>query len=124
LEFVHPPFLTQKSSTQLCAIKSLLMTQVILYSIPLEELKALIREVVREEIRNAAPNTIVREYVTIKEACIILRICRGTIYNLSKQGLLVKHVIGGRRLFKYLEIEAAAGKFKKYERRIPSWKQT
>jgi excisionase family DNA binding protein len=71
-----------------------------------------IRNVIREEIERAVKgitpltNSNDDTYLTIEDAAKKLSVNRSTLDRWSKNGLLSKHKVGGRRLYKKSEIEA------------------
>ncbi len=90
----------------------------ILYSVPLAELLAHIRTVVREEI--TAVNALQPEgekLLSVKEVSQLFspKVTPQTIHNWAQTGKLIKHRIGGRVVFKQSEVMASLATLKKYK---------
>lgn len=51
----------------------------------------------------------VQQYMTVKEAAELLRVCQATIYNLMGAGKLASFKVGHRRLIKTESIAAMTG---------------
>ncbi|WP_146201697.1 helix-turn-helix domain-containing protein [Sediminitomix flava] len=66
------------------------------------------KEFANEEIRKAqmTSGVIKEEFMNVKEACRFLRISKGTLYNLIKKGIVKKHKLNARSIFKRSELEA------------------
>lgn len=82
---------------------------VILHSTSLNELKTVIGDVLREELRNfkpeiQVPNRPQGEYLTRKEVCILLKISPATLHYWTKDGILQGYRIRGRVLYKSVEV--------------------
>ena len=85
---------------------------IILHSTSLTELRAIIGEVFREELRqfntaNQIPPKFSGEYHSRHEVCELLKISTTTLYYWTKNGTLQGYRIGGRVLYKTVEVEAA-----------------
>ena len=86
-----------------------------------DDLKKIIRDIIREEIFSALSSFEIKEredeYLTIKQAAELLKVSRQQVYNLTDQGELRKHDFGKARRYKRSEIMEYWPKYKKYERR-------
>lgn len=67
-----------------------------------------VREAVREELAALQPPTPEVEdgYLTIDEACGILRVSKTTLWSLRRRGELEGHSVGRRVLFKAADVHA------------------
>ncbi len=76
-------------------------TRQVSVTMPLEDFKALLAAVVREEIKAYTPCPTGQEeeaLSTIKEACALLKLTRPTVYKLMKQGKLPYMYLAKNRL--------------------------
>jgi len=88
------------------------MEQILLHSTPIDDLKELISEVVRAELKviktdNPSPPP---EYLTRLQLCKKLQISEGTCHNWNKAGVLKPHKIGGRVMYRLDEVEEILNK--------------
>ena len=92
------------------------MADILLSSIPLDDLKNIFREILREEM---ASNKVDEILLSNKEACKVFQpaISRVTLASWVKRGLIPSYVIGGRTYFKRSEIIKAAKELKRYDRK-------
>ena len=74
-----------------------------------DNLKELIREVMREEITRLN-HTEVEDLIKAKEACAYLKVSKVTLYKWMKQGKVNGYYLGTRLFFKRSELEAALTK--------------
>jgi predicted DNA-binding transcriptional regulator AlpA len=89
-----------------------LIERVVLFSMPIQELKEIIGEVIEEklkEFRSNSPPPIPppKEYISSKEVCQMLHISMATLWSYSKYGKLKKYRIGGRILSRTEEVRNA-----------------
>jgi excisionase family DNA binding protein len=87
-------------------------TAIILHSTPTAELRAMIGDVFREELRKfqpapQAPNQQNSEYLSRREVCDKLKISPATLHYWTKAGTLQGYRIGGRVLYKTVEVDTA-----------------
>ena len=88
------------------------MEKIILHSTPIPELRSMIGEILREELRkfkpeNSSPSQTSSEYLSRKDVCELLKISMATLHYWTKDGILQGYRIGGRVLYKMVEVEAA-----------------
>jgi excisionase family DNA binding protein len=87
------------------------MENILLHSTPLSELKNIIGQAIREELTNFKPEPATpateREYLTRREVCDRLRVSLATLHYYTKDGTLKGYRIGGRVLYKSVEVEQA-----------------
>ena len=89
-----------------------MIERTILFSIPIQELKEIIGEVVEEKLKEYIPKTTPqaprqKEYLTRKEVCELLHISLSTLYANTKYGNLMSYRIGGRILYRSEEVQNA-----------------
>jgi predicted DNA-binding transcriptional regulator AlpA len=51
-------------------------------------------------------------YISLKEACELLKVCRASLWRWEKQGYLTPQRIGGKTMYKRTDIEKLYGKKK------------
>jgi len=88
------------------------MERIVLLSVSIEELKEIIGEVLEEKLKQFVPKvtpavTPQKEFLTAKEACVMLHISPTTLWHYTREGKLNSHRIGRRRLFRYEELKDA-----------------
>jgi hypothetical protein len=95
------------------------MDPVIFFPIPIDQLKAIIQEVVRNEIRSHQVEEVQERMMSSKETCKLFypAISAMTLYTWTKKGYLQKHLIGGRIFYKYSEVISAMKQIKRYRGR-------
>ena len=71
-----------------------------------DNLKELIREVMRDEITRMS-HTEVEDLIKAKEACEYLKVSKVTLYKWLKQGRIIGYYLGTRLFFKMSELENA-----------------
>lgn len=89
---------------------------IILSPVPLEQLIAQLRVIIREEI--SAEHKLENEkLISPEESCKVFTpsISKVTLHKWTQDGYLTKYRIGGRTYFKRSEIIEAAKKFTKYK---------
>lgn len=93
------------------------MGELILSQIPLNDLVAHLREVIREEIASASAEKESEKMISPAEACklFIPSITRPTLDKLCSEGKLQKHYVGSRVYFQQSEVFNAVKSFKRYE---------
>ena len=89
-----------------------MIERTILFSIPIQELKEIIGEVLEEKLKVLHPKSeplqlAPKEYLTRKEVCELLHISLATLYAYTKYGSLVSYRIGGRALYRSVEVQHA-----------------
>lgn len=94
------------------------MENVILSSIPLNELEGKLRDIVKEELKIHLPQELDEKLLSPEETRKVFDppISKVTIINWTKAGKLTAHRIGGRVYYKRSEIIIAATMLKKYNR--------
>lgn len=91
----------------------------ILYSVPLAELLAHVRTIVREEINAVnASRPDGEKLLSVKEVSQLFspQVTPQTIHNWARDGKITKHRIGGRVVFKQSEVMASLATLKKYKK--------
>lgn len=81
--------------------------QILLHSISPDELKQLIKEVIKEELINLKKDLAVKEsdvLLTRSETCELLKIDSSTLWSWTKKGKITCYGIGARRYYKRDEI--------------------
>jgi len=88
------------------------MEKMILHGTSVAELKSIIGDVFDEKIQEIVNQSHEKGdyYVTTKEACGLLRISSRTLSTYCNNGIVQKHRIGGRVLYRRDEITAAIDK--------------
>jgi excisionase family DNA binding protein len=89
-----------------------MIDRIVLFSIPIQELKEIIAEVLEEKLKGMLPITMpptppTKEYLTRKEVCEMLHISLSTLFYYSKDGRLSRYRIGGRILYRAEEVRNA-----------------
>ena len=79
---------------------------ILLHCITPEELKQIIKEVIREEIFTKSNLEIQDEnvFLTREEACAVLKINKTSLWKWTKKGKLISYGIGNRVLYKKSEV--------------------
>lgn len=98
--------------------KLLNMANVILSQIPITELEARFREIVKEELTSHIPNTEPEQLISPEEARKFFSppVSKVTLIKWTKEGKLISHRIGGRVYYKRSEILTSIKIVKKYGR--------
>jgi hypothetical protein len=81
--------------------------QILLHCISPDELKQLIKEVIKEEFINLKSDLVVKEsdvLLTRSETCELLKIDSSTLWSWTKKGKITCYGIGARRYYKRDEI--------------------
>jgi len=82
---------------------------IILHSMPLKDLTAIFGQIVRDELKQFNPipqkQTANGEYITRRDTCDRLKISPATLHSYTKDGTLKGYRIGGRVLYKLVEVE-------------------
>jgi excisionase family DNA binding protein len=100
--------------------KSFPMDPIFLHSTPISDLKAIIIEAVREEIKNITPPPPLQtEYLTRKEVCKLLQVSEVTLLEWTKAGIIKGYRIQSRIRYKRSEVEESLQRIDniKYRRR-------
>lgn len=92
------------------------MTNLFLTPIPVADLMAQMRDIVRDELRQQQQADQSEKLLTPKETAELLRVSVVTIWQWEKQGRIVKHAIGGRTYFKYGELMASIETLNRYRK--------
>jgi hypothetical protein len=79
-------------------------------------LSPLLRAIVKEEMSESAKKDQEDKYISEKEARVILPVSAPTFRSYRNQGLFPSYRIGGRILYKHIEIIEAAKRINKYDR--------
>ena len=100
------------------------MENIILHSTSLKDFSDIIGQIVRDELRQfrpepATPTKTENEYLTRRDVCERLKISFATLHYYTKDGTLKGYRIGGRVLYKSVEVENAVHEVAtiKYKRR-------
>jgi hypothetical protein len=94
------------------------MNQQVITTLSIEELKELLSQIVRDELK-AIKEEDFEDKLISQQAAIGLfdpEISRVTFYNYEKQGLIQPHYIGNKKYYKKSEIFESTKKIKKYSR--------
>jgi hypothetical protein len=80
--------------------------QILLHCITPEELRQIIKEVIREEIfaNDALAKQDENIFLTREETCAILKINKTSLLKWTKKGRLIRYGIGNRVLYKKSEV--------------------
>ena len=89
-----------------------MINTVVLFSIPIRELKEIMGEVVEEKLKEFSPQVVPtnphqKEYLTRKEVCELLHISLSTLWHYTKYGKLERYRIGGRILYRSEDVRNA-----------------
>lgn len=88
----------------------------ILTPVPIADLMAQMRDIVRDELQQQQRNDLAEKLLTAQETADLLRVSLVTIWQWEKQGRITKHTLGGRTYFKYSEIMAALQTLQRYKK--------
>jgi len=88
----------------------------ILTPVPVAELMAQMRDIVRDELQQQQRNDLAEKLLTAQETADLLRVSLVTIWQWEKQGRITKHTLGGRTYFKYSEIMASLETLQRYRK--------
>jgi excisionase family DNA binding protein len=88
----------------------------ILTPVPIADLMAQIRGLVRDELQQQQRNDLAEKLMTPQETADLLRVSLVTIYSWVKDGRLTKHSMGGRTYFKYSELMASLDTLQRYKK--------
>lgn len=88
------------------------MENIILHSTPLKDFRDIIGSIVEEKLQQFRPveppqTSAKGEYLTRKEVCDLLRISLSTLHYYSKDGTLQSYRVGGRILYKSVEVQSS-----------------
>jgi hypothetical protein len=94
----------------------------ILHSTSLNDFKEIIGKVMEDKLRHFKPEPqqeTENRYVTRREVCDKLKISLATLHYYTKDGILKGYRIGGRILYRWVEVEQALTEIEtiKYKRR-------
>ena len=89
---------------------------ILLSPIPIADLMAQMRVIVRDELKQQQVADLAEKLLTAKEAADLLRVSTVTLWQWQKDGRIIKHAMGGRTYFKYSEIMAGLEKLKRSSR--------
>lgn len=94
------------------------MEQVVLLPVSLENFKAEISSIVRDEIQNQQIIELEAKLLAPAEVCKLFQpsISKVTLHKWTKDGRLQEHRIGGRVYYKYSEIMASLKTLKRYKK--------
>ena len=89
-----------------------MIDRIVLFSIPIQELKEIIGEIVEEKIKEhtsmcTTTSTPHKEFMTSQEVCQMLHIKMVTLWRYSKDGRLKQHRIGRRVFYRFKEVKDA-----------------
>lgn len=88
----------------------------ILTPVPLADLMAKMRDVVRDELQQQSRADLSEKLMTAKEAANLLRVSLVTLWQWEKQGRIAKYALGGRTYFKYSELMASLETLQRYHK--------
>ncbi len=93
------------------------MKNIILSPIPIEELREIITECLREELQKSAnnSNSDPNELIKIEDAAKLFQVSKVTLYKWRARGILPFHRISSRIFFKKSELISALKKSPKYK---------
>jgi len=86
-----------------------MIDRIVFFSIPIQELKEIIGEVIDEKLKGFQTNFLPpilpqKEFLTRKDVCELLHISLSTLWDNSQNGKLVRYRIGGRILYRSEEV--------------------
>jgi excisionase family DNA binding protein len=90
--------------------------QMILSSVPIADLMAQMRELIRDELKEQSRADLSEKLMTAKEAGDLLRVSLVTLWQWEKQGRITKYSMGGRTYFKYSELMASLDTLQRYRK--------
>ena len=88
----------------------------ILTPVPLADLMAKMRDIVRDELQQQIRADLSEKLMTAKEAADLLRVSLVTLWQWEKQGRIAKYAMGGRTYFKYSELMANLETLQRYKK--------
>jgi excisionase family DNA binding protein len=91
-------------------------TTIILSPIPIADLMAQMRVIVRDELKQQQVADLAEKLLTAKEAADLLRVSTVTLWQWYKDGRIIKHKMGSRTYFKYSELMAGLENLKRSSR--------
>ncbi len=83
------------------------MKKEIFINLELEDLENLIRNCIREELKDMTNNNENADLMKANEVCEYLRISKVTLYKWMNQGKLIGYHLGTRLFFKKTDVEKA-----------------
>ncbi|MCX6244708.1 MAG: helix-turn-helix domain-containing protein [Bacteroidetes bacterium] len=89
-----------------------MIDRIVLFSIPIEELRTMIGEIVEEKLKELIPLLVTtsppqKEFISAEEVCEMLRINKVTLWRYTRDGRLKQHRIGRRVFFRVEEVRNA-----------------
>lgn len=93
----------------------LMIDRIVFFSIPIEELKDMIGEVIEEKLKELAPKSAPsplpqKEFISSQEVRDMLKISPTTLWHYVRDGRLKQHRIGRRVFFRAEEVRDALSK--------------
>lgn len=85
-----------------------LVSDILLRSISLNDFRTVLGEVVEQKLKLFKPEPPQQtngEYITRRDVCKLLKISLATLFNYTKDGTLKGYRIGGRVLYKLVEVQ-------------------
>jgi excisionase family DNA binding protein len=88
----------------------------ILTPVPIADLMARMRDIVRDELQQQSRADLSEKLMTAKEAADLLRVSLVTLWQWEKQGRIPKYAMGGRTYFKYSELMSSLETLQRYHK--------
>ena len=89
------------------------MTDILITSIK-EAILPELPQIIEAAIKKQREQELAERFLSIDDVQKMFGVSRGTVNNWFNSDILISYQIGGRRLFRYSEVLAAATKIKKY----------
>lgn len=86
------------------------MAEIVLISLPIEDLRDLLKDAVRQELSSIEPEQGPDEILTRKELCGRLQVTEQTIINLERKGNIPRFFLGSSVRYNWREVLAALNK--------------
>ncbi len=90
--------------------------QMILSPVPIADLMAQMRVIVRDELRQQQAADLQERLLSPKQTAELLGVSLVTIWSWERAGRITKHSLGGRVFFKYSEIMANLSTLQRYRK--------
>ena len=90
--------------------------QVVLTPVPLNDIMAQVREIVRDELLQKQRADLSEKLLTPKQTAELLQVSLVTLWAWEKQGRVTKYTIGGRTYFKHGEIMQGLETLQRYRK--------
>lgn len=90
-----------------------------IFIVPVDHLSAVLRNIIKEELKASQLNVLDEKMLSPKEVCSLFtpKISLVTLGSWASKGYLTKYFIGGRTWYKYSEVVSSLNSLKRYSRK-------